>query len=130
MIILPELFSMENIKDSIFKFFKIDNLITNFSGYIESRISLFKMEMQEDVARVLAKSLVYAAMMFFAFLFLVFFSIGLAQYINHFFADSFAGYWIVAGIYLVLFLLFLILQKPIHAKIEKNFNEIFKRKEK
>ena len=65
---------MENIKDTIFKFLKIDNLVANLSGYIESRISLFKIEMQEDIARVLAKSLVYVAMMFFAFLFLVFFN--------------------------------------------------------
>ena len=117
---------MENIKDTIFKFLKIDNLIANFSGYIESRIALFKIEIQEDLARVLAKSLVYAAMMFFAFLFLVFFSIGLAQYLNSFFSDSFAGYWIVAGIYLMIFLFVLILQKPINKSIEKSFNDMFK----
>jgi uncharacterized membrane protein YqjE len=121
---------MENIKDAILKFLKIDSLISNLSGYIETRISLFKMEMQEDIARVLAKSIVYAAMMFFAFLFLVFFSIGLAQYINRFFTDSFAGYWIVSGIYLVIFLLCLAFQKVIYKNIEKNFNEMFKQKEK
>jgi hypothetical protein len=121
---------MENIKDAILKFLKIDTLISNLSGYIEARISLFKMEMQEDIARVLAKSLVYVAMMFFAFLFLVFFSIGLAQYLNHFFADSFAGYWIVSGIYLLIFLFCLAFQKLLHKNIEKNFNEMFKHKEK
>ena len=121
---------MENIKDTIFKFLKIDNLISNLSGYIESRIALFKIEMQEDIARVLAKSLVYVVIMFFGFLFLVFFSIGLAHYLNSFFAKPFAGYWIVSGIYLMIFFMFLIFQKPIHKNIERNFNEMFKRKEK
>ena len=86
--------------------------------------------MQEDIARVLSKALVYAVMMFFAFLVLVFFSIGLAQYLNRFFVDSFAGFWIVSGIYLLVFLICFLLQKNINKKLEKNFNDMFKRKEK
>ena len=121
---------MVNIKDAIFKFLKVDSLIANFSGYIESRIALFKIEVQEDIARVLSKALVYALLMFFAFLVLVFFSIGLAQYLNKFFVYSFAGFWIVAGIYLLIFIICLALQKSFNKKLEKNFNEMFKRKEK
>ncbi|HZX74292.1 MAG TPA: phage holin family protein [Cyclobacteriaceae bacterium] len=119
---------MENIKETIFKFLKIDNLIANFSGYIESRISLFKIEMQEDIARVLAKSLVYVAIMLFALLFLIFFSIGFAQYLNYFFSAAYAGFWIVSGIYLMIFLVCFILRDPIHKSIERNFNEMFKKR--
>jgi len=121
---------MDKIKDSIFKFFRLDNLVGSFSGYIEARLQLYKMEIRDDVSKALSKALVYAVLGFFAFLFLVFFSVGLAHFINFFMAASFAGYWIVAGIYALAFLLVLIYQKPLYENIEKRFLEMTKRKEK
>jgi len=118
------------VKDSIFKFLRLDTLVSSFSGYIEARLQLYKMEIREDVGKALSKALVYAAMGFFAFLFLIFFSIGLAHFINFFMIGSFAGYWIVAGIYAVGFLLVVIFRKDIDANFEKRFFEMTKRKEK
>jgi hypothetical protein len=42
---------MEGIKDTIFKFLRLDNLVDNLSGYLETRLELFKVEVREDVAR-------------------------------------------------------------------------------
>jgi hypothetical protein len=68
--------------------------------------------------------------MLFAFLFLIFFSIGMAQLISTFFAVSYAGYLIVSGVYGITFLVFLLFRKDIHKKFEKHFVEMIKRKEK
>jgi hypothetical protein len=118
------------IKESIFKFLKLESLIENLSGYIESRVELVKLEIREDVARLLAKSIVYAALMLFAFLFLIFFSIGLAQYINTFFEVDFAGYWIVALIYAITFFVLLLFREGLLKNFEKQFTEKIRRKEK
>jgi len=122
--------SMGGIKESIFKFLKLESLVENLSGYVESRVELVKLEIREDVARLLSKSIVYAAMMLFAFLFLIFFSIGFAQYINTFFEASFAGYWIIALIYAITFFVFLLFRKSMLKNFEKYFTELIRRKEK
>lgn len=108
----------------------MDDLIENVSGYVEARAELIKLEIREEVSRLLAKSIVYAAIMLFAFLFLIFFSIGLAQYLNTFFEESFAGYLIVALIYGITFLVFLLFRDNIHKKFEKRLTDLIKRKEK
>lgn len=121
---------MESIKDSVFKFFRLNNLVDNLSGYVEARIDLLKIEIREDVAKVLAQGLVIAAMLLMALMFLLFFSIGLANYLNTFFADTYAGYWIMAGIYGIPCLLFLLFKKSLSAYFERKMMEIIKRKEK
>jgi uncharacterized membrane protein YqjE len=122
--------NVDGIKESVFKFLKLDNLISNLTGYLESRVELMKLEIREDVARLLSKSIVYAVIILFAFLFLIFFSIGLAQYLNTFFEVSFAGYWIVASIYGITFFVFLLFRKNIHKSFERHLTEMIKRKEK
>ncbi len=120
----------DSIKESVFKFLKLDNLIANLSGYVETKAELIKMEIREDMARILSQGIVVVTMIFFALIFLLFFSIGLAQYINTFFTEPFAGYFIVSGIYLVAFLGFFVFRKTINKNFEKYFKEIIKRKEK
>ncbi len=99
---------MENIKDSIFKFLRLDNLVENLSGYFETRVELIKLEVREEITKVISHALMLAVLLLLALLFLVFFSIGLANYLNVYFQDFYMGYWIVAGIYglpgLIIFL--------------------------
>jgi uncharacterized membrane protein YqjE len=122
--------NMGNLKDSVFKFLKLDNIVDSLTGYVESRVELVKIEIREDVARVLSHGIVYGAIMLFAFLFLMFFSVGLAQFLNTFFTAAYAGYWIVSGVYLVVFLIFVLFRKGINHNFEKHFSEMIKRKER
>jgi fatty acid desaturase len=121
---------MENLKDTIFKFLRLDGLMGSLTGYIETQILLFKLEIREDIAKAISKAIVFFALLLFGFLFLLFFSLGLAHYINVFFDEVYVGYWIVAGIYGVAFLLFLMFRKAIDRSFEKHFLEIIKRKDK
>lgn len=120
---------MEGIKETIFKFLKIDNLTENLSGYVETRVKLLKVEIKEDVAKILSRGLAQVSIIFFALLFLIFFSIGLAQYFNTFFTDAFKGYWIVSGAYFTLFLVFLLFKKVINRRLEKYFSELINNRE-
>lgn len=121
---------MEKLKDIIFKFLRLDGLIENLSGYVESRIELLKIEIREDVAKAMAKTLIFLVMFFLAFLFLIFLSIGLAHFLNQYLAHSYAGYWIVAAIYGLGFLFFLIFRKSIYANFEHRLSEMIKGQEK
>lgn len=121
---------MENLKDTIFKFLRLDGVFNHLSGYLEARIELLKIEIREDVAKVVASAMIYAVVFFFATMFMIFFSIGLAQFLNRYFSESYIGYWIVAGIYLSGFLIFMIFRKGILQNFEKHLIERIKRREK
>jgi uncharacterized membrane protein YqjE len=121
---------MENLKDTIFKFLRIDGLMSSLTGYVETQIELFKLEIREDIVKAMSKAIVFFTLILFGFLFLLFFSLGLVHFINTFFEEVYAGYWIVAGIYGLMFLVFLLFRKPIDKNFEKHFLEIFKRKDK
>ena len=121
---------MEKITETILKFLHLDGLVQNLTGYVEARISLMKVEVKEDMARAMARGMVFVALFFMAFLFLVFFSIGLAQFLNTFFSFPYAGYWIVSGIYGATFLIVLVFRKNINHNFEKYFAEIMKGNQK
>jgi uncharacterized membrane protein YqjE len=121
---------LDGLKDKLIKALHLDNLMGNLTGYIESRMELFKLEIREDLARILSKALVYLAIALCGFLFLVFFSIGLAHFLNRYFSQEFVGYWIVAGIYIVAFLVFLVFRKDLDRGFEKHLVETIKRKQK
>lgn len=120
---------MENLKDTLFKFLKLNTLVDNLSGYVETRVKLIKIEIREDVAKVLSKGLVQIVILLFLFLFLLFFSLGLAQYLNAVMANPYAGYWVVSGFYFLIFLIFLIFRKKLDHRFAEYFAEMIKRKE-
>ena len=127
---IASLFNMEGIKDSIFKFLRLDNLVENLKGYVETHIELLKIEIREDVAKVLAKALMVLIVVFLALIFLLFLSIGLAHYLNNFFEKSQIGYWIVAGIYGVPCLIFVLFRKSIGHSMETHLMKMIKSKKK
>ncbi|MEK6782930.1 MAG: phage holin family protein [Bacteroidota bacterium] len=120
---------MEKLKDIIFKFLRLDGIFSHLSGYLEARIELLKMEIREDLAKVLAKAMIFGIIFFFGFMFMIFLSIGLAHFLNQYFSESYIGFWIVAGLYLAVFLIFMIFQKNILHNLEKHLSELIKRKE-
>ena len=113
---------MDGIKDTILRLLKLDSLVDNISGYVETRVKLLKIEIKEDVARVLSKGIVSGSMIVIGLIFLFFISVGLAQFLNSYFENSFEGYLIVAGIYLLILIIFIIFRKSIDKKFERYFS--------
>jgi uncharacterized membrane protein YqjE len=121
---------MDSIRDSVFKFLRIDHLVDNVSGYVEARVELLKIEIREDVAKVLARGMMVIVILLMSLLFLLFFSVGLAHFINSYFEAEYIGYWIVSGIYGIPCLIFIAFRKQIGQSIEKTMMDLIKRKEK
>ncbi len=121
---------MEKIKDTIFKFLRLDNLVENLSGYFETRVELIKLEVREEVARVISHGLMIVALFLLGFLFLVFASVGLAHYLNHYYNSASVGFWIVSGGYGVPALLIYFFRKRISLFFEHYLMVYTKRKEK
>lgn len=115
------------LKDSILKFLKLDSLIENLTGYVETRIELTKMEIREDLARGLSKFLLFILLGAVFALFIILISIAVA----HLIAKStgpFGGFAIVAGFYLLLGLLLFAFRGAIIVKLQDQLVQIMKKK--
>lgn len=119
---------MDRIAESILKFLKLDSLVNHVTGYVEARIELMKVEIREDVAKTVARAIVLVTLILVGFLFLLFLSIGLAHFITAYVQSAYLGYWSVAGLYGLLFLLLFLFRKPIYAAFEQKLAEAIKRK--
>lgn len=101
--------------------FNIDNLINKISGYVEKKIELVKLEIQEDMAVIAAKVVLMVIMGLLLLIFFLFLSLLLGIYINNVTNSKFVGFGIVAIIYFVIFLLLVFLKKPL--KLEKRLEK-------
>jgi uncharacterized membrane protein YqjE len=115
------------LKDSILKFLKLESLIENLTGYVETRIELTKMEIREDLARGLSNFLLFILLGVVFTLFLILISVAAA----HLIAKSMGtvgGFAIVAGFYLLLGLLVFAFRGAIIEKLQKQLVQIMKKK--
>jgi len=117
------MFSSDSILESISKFLQLDKLKENLTGYVEARVELLKIEVREDVAKAITRALVFAVVIFLAFLFIIFFSLGLALFINRYFEENYLGFFIVGGFYLILFMLSLAFRNQLFHKLDSLFME-------
>lgn len=117
---------MENIKDKILKFLRLDGLISNLSGYVETRVALVKIEIREEVAGILSRGLTIMLILMVGFLCLLFLSLAGAQYLNDVLESEYAGYAIVALFYGLLLAILLIFRKGFFRMFEKQFVELIR----
>ena len=121
---------MEKIAETILKFLRIDNLVHNLTGYVESKAELLKIEVREEVAKVVSSALMISMLILLGLLALTFFSIGIAGYLNSLYQSTYLGYWIVAAGYAVPGGIILIFRKKIAHSLEKHLLEHASRKRK
>ncbi len=114
-------------KDSLSKFFKVDTLLNNLSGYVETRVELLKIEVKEELAKSMSKAILYFLMAFLFALFITFLSIAVALLLSTH-LGGFSGFFIVSAFYLVSGVILLIFRKKLFAKLEKQFILIFRKK--
>jgi uncharacterized membrane protein YqjE len=115
------------LKDTILKFLKLDGLVNNLTGYIETRIELMKYEVKEDIAKAFAKASIIIVMGLLFTFFLLFISVAVAHKIGES-MGTFAGYGIVGAFYFIILLLILFLREPISKNLEKKFKNIITNK--
>ncbi len=121
---------MDNIKDYILKFLRLESVVEHLSGYVESKVALVKMEIREEVAHVIAKGIIAMVLLLFGFMFLLFLSIGVAHYVNIYFEGAYAGFLLVGGFYGLVFLMLVIFRKSFLHSFEKKIIESIRKKER
>ena len=115
------------LRDSIAKFFKVDSLIGNLTGYVETRIELIKVEAKEELAKGLSQVLVYILIAFVFALVIVFISVAVGLEL----AEAIGGLWafaIVSGFYLIVGIFLMIFFEPLRLKLEQKISVALKTK--
>jgi hypothetical protein len=112
------MFNLDNLKDLIFKFLKVDFLLESLSNYIETRVSLIKKEIKDEVARQLSKVIVFIFVMTLMLFAIGFISTGLAFLIGEWVENMYAGFMIVGGFYLIISIIIWLSRRSVGKKVE------------
>ena len=84
------------------KLFDFDKLIKTLSGYIETKIELLKLDVQDTLNSILGKLIILAIILILALLGLIFISFGVAVTLNNYLDSRFWGFILVGTVYLAL----------------------------
>ena len=103
----------------------MEKLLENITRYLEARIELTKVDIQQKIAGAIVTGIQLGAISILILFTVLFASVGLANYLNSVIGNGFAGYLIVAAFYLVLFFIVKASHKAIQAKVEKMTDNMF-----
>lgn len=85
-----------------------DSLISNLTGYLDTRIDIVRLEAQEKVKNAFVGTVHGVALGLLGFLFIIFGSVYLGMVLNDALDSPSAGFGLVAALYLVLAVLFFV----------------------
>ena len=112
--------------NSISKFLKLDSLIGNLTGYVETKIELIKVEVKQDIAEGLGKAIGYLLIAFVFAMAVLFGSLGVAIVLASKLGD-FTGYGVVAGFYLLVGIVLLANRNALTKKFSKQVSQTLKK---
>lgn len=111
-------------------FNKIESLISNLLEYINTRIEILKLEAIEKISSVIASLIAGAVLGCFLVLFCIFASIALAFLVGEWVGSYWAGFLIIAGLYLLIGLIvWLSRERTIKGRIRNRLTREFFRQE-
>ena len=85
-----------------------DSLFGNLTGYLDTRIDLVRLELQQKVSTALVGTIHGATLAALGLLFIIFVSIFAGLALNSALGSTFWGFGVVAGFYLLLLILVLV----------------------
>ena len=86
-------------------------LLDNIYGFLEVKIELIKVELQEDLAELGSRLILLVAIIIFAFMALLAATVGLSQYLNEVLVSSYLGYGLITTFYLLMVVALVFLNK-------------------
>lgn len=116
-------------KEGIAKFLKLDSLMENLTGYVETRIELLKYDLKEDLARTGSKVFVYLVLAMAGLFFLMFLSVAIALQIGVYLGLA-AGFGIVAVIYALVTAAIFYFRDSVGNKVEREIRSVMKQNKK
>jgi hypothetical protein len=118
------------LRDSIARFFKVDSLIGNLTGFVETRIELLKIEAKEELSKGLSNVIIFLLLTFVFALVIVFISVAGALMIGKQIGNDVGGFAIVSGVYLVLGLVLVLKRDALIKVLEEKLALMFKKKKR
>ena len=84
-------------------------LMNNLSGLLKTEVELLRIDLKEDLATVISKLLYVSLISLFCLFILTMVSLSVASYLNELYSSSYLGFLIIAGFYLMLIIILVIL---------------------
>lgn len=84
------------------KIFDFNKLIETVSAFIETKIELLKLDLQEQLVQVMARLLAWSVLILSILTAVFFLSLGLSVALNEVLESAYWGYFIVAGVYILI----------------------------
>lgn len=113
--------------NSIAKFFKVDSLISNFTGFVETRIELLKIEAKEELSKGLSSVIVYLLLIFVFAVSVVFVSVAMALWIGTLVGMA-GGFAMVSALYLIIGFFLLAKREKLTKTFEIKIDQMLKKK--
>ncbi|MCG8578706.1 MAG: phage holin family protein [Bacteroidales bacterium] len=105
---------------------EINEVKDDFEEYVNARLDLAKLHAAENLSRFFSGMILKIGLFYLLFFVLLFVSLAAAFWLNHLFDGKGIGFFIVAGFYLLLALLFLALRKSLIQKpVIQSFIQLF-----
>jgi uncharacterized membrane protein YqjE len=115
------------LKDSIIKFLKLDNLVANLTGFVETKVELIKYEVKEDLTKIAARAALYVGIGILVIFFLLFMSVAVALTLSEH-LGWFLGFSIVGFFYIGVAIALLISRETLIHRLEKGVKQIIQKK--
>lgn len=79
----------------------INKIKETLSGYIKVKIELLKLDITEHISKILSQVIAFLIIFIIAMFVLAFASFALANFLNDRLGNSYGGYLVLAGVYLI-----------------------------
>lgn len=103
-------------------FFNIGKLKDSFSDYLRVKFELFKLDISEYMANILAQVIAYVIILLLFTLVLGFACIGISFYLNDLLDSNYLGFLITAGFFLLILIVVFVFLKS--GKLKAVFEEM------
>lgn len=97
--------------------FGLDGVLENAQGYMDSKIQLVKLEIQDKLTKVITLLLLMISVLFLSMMTLTFLSMALAYFFNSLLNSSYLGFIIMGFLYFALIIIIVLSKNSIHKKI-------------
>lgn len=108
-------------KNGLLKLLGLDKTIDHLTGYVETRLELYKIQFQEQIAKAISVLALILVLVAVFGLTVVFLSLALANHLNEMFESQFIGFLIVAAVYLIAGILILIYKEKLIYELTYRF---------
>ncbi len=95
----------------------------SISGFIETKVELVKLDVEEQVQKIIAKSVIIFCVVICLALALFFISIGLASFLNSIIENQYLGYLIISILYILIGLIVYWNRESIYVTVLKTLRE-------